>query len=101
MTTLERVFQDAFCTEPVPVGTTVLCGCQQEHESTEEKPVLIGAISGIPVVKGCTCEAASKAGNMIYGNRHKIAAFLRGMSDALKEDSERMLRVLPKPEEMK
>lgn len=95
MTKLEKLFQEAVCTETAAVGQLVSCGCGEIHTSDEGDQVRYGEFAGLRIVLGCECESASSFGNMLWQNRHSAARFLRGMSHALEVDRAALICVLP------
>lgn len=97
MTKLETAFQEAICTETAAFGDEIQCGCQQiyKREDPEDSPIQYGVFSGHVIVKGCGCPFSSSFGGMLWGHRHAVARFLRGMGQALRMDIAEVESVLP------
>lgn len=95
MNQLNQAFQEALCTDPVPVGMTVHCQCGQPYKATLEEPQFMGTFAGLAIVKGCECDATGSFGNMAWQHRHIMARFFRLMAKALAADSARLIDTLP------
>lgn len=93
---LELAFQEAVCTETAVFGDEIECGCKQIYKQELGSDSLqYGVFSGHVIVKGCGCPFSSSFGGMIWGHRHAVARFLRGMGQALRMDIAEVGAVLP------
>lgn len=93
---LDRAFQEAFCTDLIPPGTTVTCQCSQSYKSTVDQPQRAGEAPGVErIVLGCECDYTESFGGMMWRHRHGIARFLLKMSDALEADRSKLIGTVP------
>ena len=125
LTIVETCLQAAVCIEPL---TQQQCGCgrlyyaaghnaalslddlTKLHTAAQETPdrvfpvmeqhVMAGEFNGNVIVKGCDCDQSRNIGSFVWGNRHVIASFLRGMADAVEADAADLRGTLPEAERL-
>lgn len=90
---------EAVCTETSGPMEPIQCSCGGPPSAALEG-LRYGRILGAIIVEGCNgigggCPAVHTMANVIWGDRHGIARFLRGMRDALLHDAARMTGNLP------
>lgn len=93
-TLLTKALHEAFCTDIVEPGLTITCACGTEH-TAKDVPLKVGEFSGAAVVENCHCVAAGHFANVLWADRHRLARFLRILSDEMTKDHFRLVGELP------